>query len=122
MIQRRTDRQLTLARRLRRDMTTAETLLWQSLRSRGFGWKFRRQVPIDPYVADFVCIAAKLIVELDGPPHEKPEQQLHDRQRDAWLRAHGWKVLRFSNDIVIGGGNIVLEKIETAIKTETMRS
>jgi very-short-patch-repair endonuclease len=67
MIHRRTDRQLSLARRLRQDMTTAETILWQSLRSRGFGWKFRRQVPIGPYVADFVCIAAKLIVEIMTP-------------------------------------------------------
>jgi very-short-patch-repair endonuclease len=116
MIQRRTDRQLTNARRLRRDMTMAETMLWRSLRNRCSGWKFRRQVPIGPYVADFVCISVKLIVELDGPPHEKPEQQLHDRQRDAWLCARGWHILRFSNDIVIGGGDIVFEKIESVMR------
>jgi very-short-patch-repair endonuclease len=68
-------------------------------------------VPIGPYIADFVCIAVKLIIELDGPPHEALEQQLHDLRRDAWLRANGWHVLRFSNDIVIGGGDISFEKI-----------
>ena len=78
MVDRRTNRQLTTARRLRRDMTVVETMLWRSLRNRGFGWKFRRQVPIGPYVADFACLAAKLIVELDGPPHETEEQRLHE--------------------------------------------
>jgi very-short-patch-repair endonuclease len=97
-------------------MTTAETMLWKSLRNRGFGWKFRREVPIGPYVADFVCIEAKLIVELDGPPHESPQQRLHDAERDLWLRAHDWRVLRFANDVVIGGGNIILEKIDREIR------
>ncbi len=122
MILRRTDRQLTQARRLRQSMTTAETMLWQSLRNRGGGWKFRRQVPIGPYTADFVCIEAKLIVELDGPPHETSELQLHDARRDQWLRDHGWHVLRFSNDIVIGGGNIILQKIQSAIKAVMSQS
>jgi len=119
MIRPRTDRQLTMVRHLRRDMTAAETMLWRSLRNRGLGWKFRRQVPIGPYIADFVCIATKVIVELDGPPHEKPEQQLHDLRRDAWLRANGWHILRVPNDIVIGGGNIVLEKITSMMKSIT---
>ncbi|MGO9004284.1 MAG: endonuclease domain-containing protein [Beijerinckiaceae bacterium] len=99
----RTDRQLAYARRVRRDMTTAEEVLWRSLRNRGSGRKFRRVVPIGPYVADFVCIAAKLIVELDGPPRENPEQTFDDRRCDAWLRRRGCHVLRFSNDMVIGG-------------------
>ena len=117
MTRRFTDRQLADARRLRRDMTIAETILWRGLRNRGNGAKFRRQVPIGPYVADFVCVAAGLIVELDGPPHDEPEQQLHDRRRDAWLHSQGWRVLRFSNDLVIGGGNIVLEEIQRAIRS-----
>src|SRR5450631_197339 len=115
MTPRFTNRQLAAARRLRRDMTIAETILWRGLRNRGNGAKFRRQVPIGPYVADFVCIAGRLIIELDGPPHDEAEQRLHDVSRDAWLRAQGWRVLRFSNDLVIGGGNIVLDEIRKAI-------
>jgi very-short-patch-repair endonuclease len=72
-------------------------------------------VPIGPYVADFACVAARLIVELDGPPLNKLDQRLYDMHRDAWLRAQGWQVLRFSNDVVIGGGNIVFEAIQNAI-------
>ncbi|MGH6843857.1 MAG: endonuclease domain-containing protein [Methylocella sp.] len=97
-------------------MTLAETLLWRGLRDRGIGAKFRRQVPIGCYVADFVCIASRIIVELDGPPHDKPEQRLHDMRRDEWLRARGWQVLRFSNGLVTGGGNIILEEIQRALK------
>jgi very-short-patch-repair endonuclease len=116
MIHRSTDHQLAQARRLRREMTLAETLLWRGLRDRGIGAKFRRQVPIGRYVADFVCIASRIIVELDGPPHDKAEQRLHDMHRDEWLRERGWQVLRFSNDLVTGGGNIILEEIQRALK------
>ncbi len=73
-------------------------------------------MPIGPYVADFVCIEVKLIVELDGPPHDDPKQKSHDAERDIWLQTRGWRVLRVPNDIVIGGGNIVLEMIDSAIK------
>ena len=114
MIRRYTNPQLTQARGLRRAMTIAETMLWRGLQNRGIGAKFRRQVPVGPYVADFLCAAARIIVELDGPPHDETGQQLHDLRRDAWLRAQGWQVLRFSNDAVIGSGNIVLEEIERA--------
>jgi hypothetical protein len=72
MVRRLSDDQLARARSLRRAMTVAETILWRGLRGRGIGAKFRRQVPIGPYIGDFVCIAARLIIELDGPPHEAP--------------------------------------------------
>jgi BirA family biotin operon repressor/biotin-[acetyl-CoA-carboxylase] ligase len=68
MIRRYIDHQLTSARHLRHEMTAAERMLWRGLRNRGIGAKFRRQVPIGPYVADFLCIDAHHIVELDGPP------------------------------------------------------
>ncbi|MCI0466615.1 MAG: endonuclease domain-containing protein [Beijerinckiaceae bacterium] len=103
-------------------MTVAETMLWRGLRNRGIGAKFRRQVPLGPYVADFLCIEARLIVELDGPPHDKPEQCLYDMRRDRWLRAQGWQVLRFSNDAVFGSGNIVLEKIKRAVEKSDLPS
>jgi very-short-patch-repair endonuclease len=85
-------------------MTTAEGLLWRHLRGRGLcGEKFRRQVPIGPFIADFACLERRLIVELDGRPHEAPERRRRDRHRDEWLAAHGWCVLRLTNERVIGG-------------------
>jgi len=71
------------------------------------GLKFKRQHPIGPYVADFVCIGLKLIVEADGGQHG----QVDDIQRDAWLRANGFSVLRFWNNEVLGQMEAVLERI-----------
>ena len=106
----------SIARVLRRSMTDAELKLWLALRARQIvEAKFRRQVPIGPYVADFACIAAQLVVELDGRPHDDPERRLHDQYRDAWLAEHGWRVLRIANDIVIGGGDIVVDRIKAAL-------
>jgi very-short-patch-repair endonuclease len=94
----------TQARQLRRNMTVAEEMLWRCLRGRGFeGMKFRRQVPVGPYIADFACIERRIVIELDGRPHEEPEQQVHDRRRDAWFETNGWQVLRLDNERVIGG-------------------
>ena len=106
---------LVFARRLRSEMTFAEAMLWRSLRNRGISAKFRRQVPIGPYIADFDCIAVKLVVELDGQPHDDAERQVSDLCRDSWLAEHGWRVIRIANDIVIGGGNIVLDRIKAAL-------
>ncbi|WP_166141110.1 endonuclease domain-containing protein [Methylosinus sp. RM1] len=104
------------ARRLRREMTNAEEILWRSLRGSALdGLKFRRQVPIGSYVADFLCIEHRLIVELDGRPHEQEDQRRHDAIRDQWLRDNGYHVLRLDNDLVIGGGNIPLGRIREAI-------
>jgi very-short-patch-repair endonuclease len=108
--------QLNFARKLRRDMTNAEAALWRSLRSSGLeGLKFRRQVPIGVYVVDFLCVQHRLIVELDGRPHERPEQKQYDIERDRWLTAQGYKILRVSNEIVMGGGNMVLERIKALL-------
>jgi very-short-patch-repair endonuclease len=104
------------ARRLWREMTNAEEMLWRSLRSSALdGLKFRRQVPVGNYVADFLCVELRLIVELDGRPHESEDQCRHDAIRDKWLRDNGYHVLRLANDLVIGGGNIPLERIREAI-------
>jgi very-short-patch-repair endonuclease len=108
---------IAFARKLRRNMTVAEGILWRSLCGSSLdGLKFRRQVPIGKYVVDFHCVEHRLIVELDGPPHEKDEQKRHDSARDAWLREQGYRILRFDNDLVIGGGNIPLDRIRDAIK------
>jgi len=87
------------ARSLRRDMTEAEERLWHELRGRKLdGIKFRRQVPVGPYVADFLCAEALLIVEIDGSQHA---DSAHDRVRAAALGARGFRILRFWNDEVL---------------------
>jgi very-short-patch-repair endonuclease len=84
------------ARKLRRDMTDAEAKLWSELRDRRLDTiKFRQQAPIGPFVADFLCSEARLIVEIDGSQHADSKR---DRARDAELRARGFRVLRFWDD------------------------
>ena len=117
MPRRPTSKILPFARALRRNMTSAETVLWRMLRDRRLdGHKFRRQAPIGRYVADFLCEERKLIVELDGAPHDRVDQRAHDEARDVWLRAEGYYVLRLKNDVVIGGGDIPLDLIRLALK------
>jgi very-short-patch-repair endonuclease len=88
------------ARALRREMTEAETKLWRMLRSRQIeGHRFRRQVPLGRYIADFVCHEARLIVELDGGQHDSLSQQEADRSR--FLQSEGYRVMRFWNDEVL---------------------
>ena len=84
------------ARRLRRDSTRAESILWDALRAgRLNGLRFRRQHPLGRFVVDFCCPSARLIVELDGPVHD--EQAERDAARTAQLEAYGYTVLRFPN-------------------------
>lgn len=83
------------AKQMRSTMTDAESKLWQALRARRLeGLKFRRQVPVGPYIADFINFEHRLIVELDGSQHEGSR---HDVRRDRWLRQEGFKVLRLWN-------------------------
>ncbi|TVQ64345.1 MAG: DUF559 domain-containing protein [Phycisphaerales bacterium] len=83
--------------RLRRPLSPPEALLWTKVRNRQLaGLKFRRQHPLGPYIADFYCAAAKLVVELDGQQHGREEHRGHDARRDAWLREQEVYVLRFS--------------------------
>ncbi len=90
------------AKKLRHAQTSVETALWRELRDRRMGgWKFRRQVPIEGYIADFVCLDARLIVEVDGPVHSEPEQQLKDVERDAALARHGFRTLRLDAGIAV---------------------
>jgi very-short-patch-repair endonuclease len=99
---------LSRARDLRRNMTDAEQALWRELRRDSLGWRFRRQFPISPYIADFACIEARLIVEVDGGQHSRLDD--HDR-RDTTLRRKGWRVLRFWNNDVLENRTGVLQTI-----------
>ncbi len=97
------------AKELRHNSTDAEKRLWERLRARRLGdLKFRRQVPVGPYIADFVCFEHRLIVEVDGSQHEGSE---NDVVRDAWLRANGYRILRVWNNHVSHRMEAVLEAI-----------
>ena len=111
------DEQLDFARNLRARMTAAETVVWRILRDRRIGAKFRRQVPIGPYVADFACVAARLIVEIDGRSHDGLESRQRDRERDAWFAAQGWRVVRFDDGEALAAGDVVA----TRVKRELVR-
>ncbi len=110
------DEQLAFSRKLRQATTAAETMLWRSLRDRGLKVKFRRQMAIGCYVADFACVEARLIVELDGQAHDGADQREHDRTRDAWFKDQGWTVLRIAGDLVLGGGDIAVDQIRRALR------
>ncbi len=98
------------ARGLRRTSTDAERLLWQRVRNRALdGHKFRRQVPIGPYIADFVCVSGGLIIELDGSQHH--EQTPEDQERTRSLEGAGYRVLRVWNNDVLHRMDKVLNAI-----------
>jgi very-short-patch-repair endonuclease len=108
-----TTEQRHFARHLRGHATAAEDKLWQGLRGRKLaGLKWRRQVPLLAYTVDFVCISAKLIVELDGARHALDAE--YDRRRTEELERIGFMVLRFRNADVIGDIDLVLQRIAAA--------
>lgn len=97
------------ARRLRHDMTGAERHLWTHLRRRRLGgYRFRRQHPLGPWIADFACLEAGLVVEIDGSPHLGSAR---DSRRDAWFEVRGFRVLRFWNNDVLARTDDVLAMI-----------
>jgi very-short-patch-repair endonuclease len=99
---------LEQAKRMRRAPVFNERLLWRLLRDRRLaGMKFRRQVAIGPYIADFVCLRHRLIIEADGPLHD-PDRDL---VRDAWFRSNAFHVLRFANSQVSEYPDLVLDRI-----------
>ena len=103
---------LERARTLRREATAAEKILWHHLRNRQLGnFKFTRQEPIDPYIADLVCRAKKLIVENDGVTHETAQELAHDAIRTEFLVREGCRVIRFRSHDIIGDLGPVLEAI-----------
>ena len=106
------------ARRLRNQATDAERYLWRHLCHRQIaGYRFRRQVPVTGFIADFACLEAKVIVELDGGQHE--ERIGYDEDRDRRLRAQGFRVLRFWDDQVFRDTEAVLEHIMRALEVSS---
>jgi very-short-patch-repair endonuclease len=100
----------TFANRLRINQTDAEKLLWFALRNRQIDkLKFRRQVPLGPYIADFVCLENKLIVELDGGQHADAVK--YDEARTRWLEGDGFHVIRFWNNDVLSNREGVLMRL-----------
>ena len=98
------------ARALRKRMTDAERLLWRHLRNREMGgWKFRRQYPVGPFVVDFICVEKNLVIEVDGGPPAKNEEE--DNQRSSYLNRMGYRVFRFWNNQVLQETEAVLEAI-----------
>ncbi|NIK88253.1 very-short-patch-repair endonuclease [Rhizomicrobium palustre] len=97
---------------MRHDPTDAEKKFWFAVRGRKFGGhKFKRQYPIGPYIADFVCIEQKLIVELDGGQHGLAEHEEYDAERTAYLKASGFVVLRYWNDEFLRMPEVVLDEV-----------
>jgi very-short-patch-repair endonuclease len=99
-----------LARTLRRNQTDAERRLWSRIRNRQLsGFKFRRQFPIPPYIVDFLCVEARLIIELDGSQHQTSEE--YDGKRSRILRQRGYRIIRFWDNDVLLDTDAVLEAI-----------
>lgn len=103
------------AESLRERMTEAECLLWEELRNKKFPVKFRRQHPLGKYIADFYCHKLKLVIELDGSIHLKPEVKAYDKNREDEIRSLGLTVVRFKNEEVIYNMQSVLAKISKLV-------
>jgi very-short-patch-repair endonuclease len=106
------------ARALRKDSTNAERIVWSLVRAHRLeGAGFRRQTPIGPYIVDFVSHAGHLVIELDGGQHFEDLHEMRDARRDRFLRAKGFRVLRFSNHDVMTNREGVWDVIAAAVGT-----
>jgi very-short-patch-repair endonuclease len=99
------------ARRLRREMSLPEVLLWQELRKRPAGLKFRKQHPAGPYAADFFCHAARLVIEVDGEAHGRGDRPRRDDARDAWFAERRFAMMRIPAQEVLGNLEGVIQGI-----------
>ena len=104
------------SRALRKQMSLPEVLLWQALRRRPGGLKFRRQHPAGPYTADFFCHEARLVIEVDGEAHERGDRPVRDAERDAWFALRRFKVMRIPAREVLKDVEAVLIGIVAAAK------
>ena len=106
----------TLAKEKRKNPTEAEGLLWQHLKNKQLGRKFRRQHVIGNFIVDFVDLSSGLIIEVDGGYHTLPEQKILDDERSKILNNKGYRILRFTNEEVIADINNVISKIKSSLQ------
>ncbi|WP_291823256.1 DUF559 domain-containing protein [Bosea sp. (in: a-proteobacteria)] len=112
-----TERQ-DFARKLRRQSTTPEDILWSLLRAHRLdGLKFRRQVPLLGYTVDFLCLQRKLVIELDGVQHDAERD--YDAARTQEIERHGFTVIRFRNETVMNDRDAVIAAIREALGSST---
>ena len=112
---------LSVARQLRKRPTRAERLLWSKLRRRQLaGRKFRRQHVLPPYIVDFYCHSAELVVEIDGPDHDTPQAQQRDKNRDAFLKKHRrvCSIIRLPQERVLTDLTGVLDDLRQVLMEE----
>ena len=103
-----TARAVGRARKLRREMSLPETLLWRELRKRQVGFKFRKQHPAGPFSLDFACLEAKLAIEVDGEAHDRGTNPARDEGRDEWLANQGYRTLRIpAREVLADVGAVV---------------
>jgi very-short-patch-repair endonuclease len=103
------------ARDQRANAVQAESLIWGAVRNRRCeGEKFQRQVALGNFLVDFVCFERRLVVEIDGPSHDREEQEAADAARDAWLSRQEFRILRLRNALVIGSTELAVARIRGA--------
>ena len=105
------------ARKLRKEMSLPEVLLWQQLQQRPGGFKFRKQCPQHPFVIDFACLAARLAIEVDGEAHDRGDRPTRDRARDTFLEGKGFAMMRIPAREVLDNMEGVLMGIVDACRT-----
>ena len=105
----------SLARKLRREMTLPEVLIWQRIRANALGVKFRRQHPIGPYVADFYCSALRLVIEIDSASHDMGDRAGRDTARDAYMVEKGLEVLRIPVTDILQDLDMVLNGLAARV-------
>jgi very-short-patch-repair endonuclease len=109
------------ARRLRREMTDAERKVWSLLRHNQLGVHFKRQAPIGPYISDFLCMKARIVVELDGNQHYTQKGILKDKKRDAYLEKLGLTVLHYSDyDALTSTSEVIDDIYEHLLRNPTL--
>ena len=99
-------------------MTESETVLWETLRNLNCGYHFRRQHPIGDYIADFICLKRKLVIEVDGGYHNEPIQQQDDQARTEFMERKGYTVIRFKNEEISNNLNEVVMRIKEQLFNE----
>lgn len=120
---RATGNSMRLAKRLRRSMSPPEALLWQFLRRSPAGIKFRRQYAIGPYVADFYCPNARLVIEIDGQVHNFERQATHDLERDRLINKLGVRIERIAAADVMRDATAVAEaNVDTCLAAAEVAS